>query len=90
MAILLQAILAAESVRVPGGLRYTLQIHSDQNSCAEPTLVGTLVADATGLASENDDETGAPSPLLDREAEFEAQRKVVLHDWQLYHAGKEG
>jgi hypothetical protein len=28
--------------------------------------------------------------LLDREADFEEQKKVVLHDWQLYHAGKEG
>jgi hypothetical protein len=28
--------------------------------------------------------------MLDRDAEFEEQRKVVLHDWQLYHAGKEG
>jgi hypothetical protein len=74
----------------PGGLRYTLQIHSDQNSCAEPTPVATTAADVTGLAPENSGENHAPSPLLDRETEFAEQRKVVLHDWQLYQAGKQG
>jgi hypothetical protein len=70
------------------GLRYRLQIHSDQNSCVEPTLVGAMSTDAAGSAPEDIVETQAPSP--DREAEFKEQRKVVLHDWQLYHAGKEG
>jgi hypothetical protein len=73
-----------------GGLRYTLQIHSDQNSCVEPTLIGATTADAAGLAPENDAENLAPSPMLDREAEFAGQRKTVLHDWELYHAGKKG
>jgi two-component sensor histidine kinase len=74
----------------PGGLRYTLQIRSDANSCAEPALVGATQADAAGLAPENNAESRAPSPSLGREAEFAEQRKTVLHDWQLYHAGKEG
>jgi two-component sensor histidine kinase len=74
----------------PGGLRYMLQIHSDQNSCVEPTLVGTMSPDPAALASEKIGAAPAPSLLLDREADFEEQKKVVLHDWQLYHAGKEG
>jgi two-component sensor histidine kinase len=74
----------------PGGLRYTLQIHSDQNSCVEPTLVGAMATDAAGSVSENTGDAREPQPLLDRDAEFEEQRKVVLHDWQFYHAGKEG
>jgi two-component sensor histidine kinase len=74
----------------PAGLRYRLQIHSDQNSCVEPTLVGAMSTDAAGSAPEDIVETPAPSPSLGREAEFNEQRKVVLHDWQLYHAGKEG
>jgi two-component sensor histidine kinase len=73
-----------------GGLRYTLQIHSDQNSCVEPALVGATATDAAGSAPENTGDAREPQPLLDRDAEFEEQRKVVLHDWQLYHAGKEG
>ena len=75
---------------VPDGLRYTLQIHSDQNSCVEPTLVDAMSTHAAVSAPEGFVEVHAPSPLLDREAEFKEQRKVVLHDWQLYHAGKEG
>ena len=74
----------------PGGLRYTLQIHSDQNSCVEPTLVGAMATDAVGSAPENTGDAREPQALLDRDAEFEEQRKVVLHDWQLHHAGKEG
>jgi hypothetical protein len=75
----------------PGGLRYTLQIHSDQNSCVEPTLVGAMATDAAGSVPENTGDAREPEPLLvDRDAEFAGQRKVVLHDWQLYHAGKEG
>jgi hypothetical protein len=73
-----------------GGLRYTLQIHSDQNSCVEPALVGATATDAAGSAPENTGDAREPQPLLDRDAEFEEQRKVVLHDWQLYHAGKKG
>ena len=73
-----------------GGLRYTLQIHSDQNSCVEPALVGATATDAAGSAPENTGDAREPQPLLDRDAEFEEQRKVVLHDWQLYHAGKDG
>ena len=41
-------------------------------------------------APQNTGDAREPQPLLDRDAEFEEQRKVVLHDWQLYHAGKEG
>ncbi len=74
----------------PGGLRYTLQIHSDQNSCVEPALVGARSPAAAVSASEGMVEIDTPSPLLDREAELKEQRKVVLHDWQLYHAGKAG
>jgi hypothetical protein len=46
--------------------------------------------DPAALASEKIGAAPAPSLLLDREADFEEQKKVVLHDWQLYHAGKEG
>lgn len=74
----------------PGGLRYMLQIHSDQNSCVEPALVGSMSAKTAASAPAGAVEVDAPSPLLDREAEFKEQRDVVLHDWQLFHAGKEG
>ena len=74
----------------PGGLRYMLQIHSDQNSLVEPTLVGAISPDAAVSAPEDMVETPAAAALLDREADFKEQRKVVLHDWELYHAGKEG
>jgi hypothetical protein len=63
----------------PGGLRYTLQIHSDQNSCVEPTLVGAMATDAAGSVPENTGDAREPEPLLvDRDAEFAGQRKVVL------------
>jgi len=74
----------------PGGLRYMLQIHSDQNSCVEPTLVGTMSPDTAVLAAEKIGAASSPSRLLDREGDLEEQKKVMLHDWQLYHAGKEG
>jgi two-component sensor histidine kinase len=74
----------------PGGLRYMLQIRSDQNSCVEPVFVDAMSTGAAGSRPEDIVETQTPSPLLDREAEFKEQQKVVLHDWQLYHAGKEG
>ncbi len=49
-----------------------------------------METDAAGSAPENTGDAREPQPLPDRDAEFAEQRKVVLHDWQLYHAGKEG
>jgi hypothetical protein len=50
-----------------------------------------MATDAAGSVPENTGDAREPEPLLvDRDAEFAGQRKVVLHDWQLYHAGKEG
>jgi hypothetical protein len=49
-----------------------------------------MATDAAGSAPENTGDAREPQALLDRDAEFEEQRKVVLHDWQLHHAGKEG
>ena len=49
-----------------------------------------MATDAADPAPENTGDAREPQPLLDSDAEFEEQRKVVLQDWQLYHAGKEG
>lgn len=77
-----------QAVRVsyePSGFRYTLQIHSDQNRFVEPNLAATTVPDAAALQ-----ETSPPHfAWLGDRVHAEPQKEIVLHDWELYQAGKE-
>jgi two-component sensor histidine kinase len=72
----------------PEGFCYTLQIHSDQNRFVEPALAATTMADAAVAPRPK-----APAPARtwfdDRTAEAAPLAKTVLHDWELYQAGKE-
>jgi two-component sensor histidine kinase len=74
----------------PTGFRYTLQIHSDQNRFAEPRLATTTAVDSTpGAAAKAAEAHLSRASGFDHEAAAKQQTEVVLHDWELYQAGKE-
>ena len=74
----------------PTGFRYTLQIHSDQNRFAEPRLATTTAVDSTAAAAAKAGEAHlSRASGFDHEAAAKQQTEVVLHDWELYQAGKE-
>jgi two-component sensor histidine kinase len=74
----------------PDWVRYTLQIHSDQNRFAEPRLATTTAVDSTAAAAAKAGEAHlSRASGFDHEAAAKQQTEVVLHDWELYQAGKE-
>ncbi len=73
----------------PSGLRYTLQICSDENRFAETALATTLVPVSAVEAKTNVSEACATRSWFDQIAEFKQQMEMVLHDWELYQARKE-
>jgi two-component sensor histidine kinase len=71
----------------PEGFRYTLQIHSDQNRFAEPSLASTTASDSIAAATEKLKEAAVSGSL--RGTESKPAKEAVLHDWELYQARKE-
>jgi two-component sensor histidine kinase len=72
-----------EASYAPAGFRYTLQIHSDQNRFAESSSVAAMVSNASP--------SDASPPIRawpGDKAETTPLKEIVLHDWELYHAGK--
>jgi two-component sensor histidine kinase len=72
----------------PDGLRYTLQIHADPNRFMDFAPVATAAPDSA-LADMSISEPGATRSWFDQIAEFKHQMEMVLHDWELYQAGKD-
>ncbi len=68
------------------GLRYTLQICSDENRFAEAALVGAAAPDSAVVARTTANAGRAPRSWLDHIAEFKQQMEMVLHDWELHQA----
>ncbi len=66
------------------GFRYTLQIRSDQNRFCEPDITSTTASDSIAAATAKF-KVAASSTC----AETRPRKDAVLHDWQLYQAGKE-
>jgi two-component sensor histidine kinase len=73
-----------EANYAPGGFRYSLQIHSDQNRFAESSSVSPMVSDV----GPSDVLAPAPAPAGPEKAETSPLKEIVLHDWELYQAGK--
>jgi two-component sensor histidine kinase len=73
----------------PAGFRYTLQIRSDANRFAEPSMVLTTEPDSAAADAAKPNEAAASRAWFGDPAEEEPPKEVVLHDWELYQAGKE-
>jgi len=78
-----------EASYTPAGFRYSLQIRSDENRFAEPSLVSTTASDSIAATAAKPDQAPPPAAWSGNEADAKPQKEVVLHDWQLYQAGKE-
>jgi two-component sensor histidine kinase len=81
-----------DSKYAPGGFRYTLQIHSDENRFVESDLAASaasVAADATAAVAKIEEARRSRASRPDREAGATPQKEVVLHDWELHQAGKE-
>lgn len=64
----------------PNGFRYSLQIRSDPNRLAEPSLDATTASDSIVAATEK---------LKSARERQPPQKETVLHDWELHRAGKD-
>jgi two-component sensor histidine kinase len=78
-----------ESCYEPDGLRYQLQIHSDQNRFVETSLTATTASDAAVAAGAKLRGASPSWPQAGNGTLAGQQKDSVLHDWELYQAGKE-
>jgi two-component sensor histidine kinase len=72
----------------PNGFRYSLQIHSDPNRQAEPSLDATTASDSI-VAATKKLKDARPPPAWPATVVRETpppQREKVLHDWELHRA----
>lgn len=75
----------------PDGFRYSLQIRSDPNRLAEPSLDATTASDSIVAATEKLKDMPKPSAWPDgAPQERRAPKKEkLLHDWELHQASKD-
>ena len=73
----------------PSGLRYALQICSDDNRFVETLTASAAAPNSPVDATVNLSEAHGARSWLDRMAQFKQQMEMVLHDRELYRAARD-
>jgi two-component sensor histidine kinase len=71
----------------PSGLRYAVQINSDRNRFAEPSLTAIMVRDETTAATEST-EASILSAWIGNREKFRPREEIALRDLEPYRASK--